>query len=92
MEIRNVIRQAINRNQNSGSKRSPNQQQFTKHCVYFELQFIDRISIQIEKEIRDFLCAYDIKVIMSHLSFTMANYFRIKIVNPYYICQVLRIT
>ena len=52
--IRNVIRKAIHKNQNPGSKLRPNQQQSTKHCVVFKLQFIDRISIQIEKEICDF--------------------------------------
>ena len=49
--IRNVIRKAINRNQKPDAKLHPNQQQSTKHCVFFKLQFIDRISMQIEKEI-----------------------------------------
>ena len=64
--VRNVIRKAINRNQKPDAKLHPNQQQSTKHCVFFKLQFIDRISMQIEKEIHEFLCPYDINLIMSH--------------------------
>ena len=52
--IRDVISKAINRNQNSNEKTLPNQQESTKHYVFFKLQFIDRISIQIENETRDF--------------------------------------
>ena len=63
--IQNVIHKAINRNQKQDAKLHPNQQQSSKHCVFFKLQFIDRISMRIEKEIREFLCAYDIKFIMS---------------------------
>ena len=76
--IRNVIRKAINRNQNPGSKLLPNQQQSTKHCLFFKLQFIDRISIKIEKEIREFLSAYDIKLIMSHCNFIIGKLFSYK--------------
>ena len=76
--IRNVIRKAINRNQKPDAKLHPNQQQSTKHCVFFKLQFIDRISMQIEKEIREFLCAYDIKLIMSHRNFTIGKLFPYK--------------
>ena len=76
--IRNVIRKAINRNQKPDAKLHPNQQQSTKHCVFFKLQFIDRISMQIEKEIREFLCAYDIKLIMSHRNFTFGKLFPYK--------------
>ena len=87
--VRNVIHKAINRNQKPDAKLHPNQQQSTKHCVFFKLQFIDRISMQIEKEIREFLCPYDIKLIMSHRTLPLANYFHIKIVNCYYTRQVL---
>ena len=73
--IRNVIRKAINRNQKPDAKLQSNPQQSTKHCVFFKLQFIDRISIQIEKEICEFLCAYDIKLIMSHRSFIIGKLF-----------------
>ena len=76
--IRNVIRKAINRNQKPDAKLYPNQQQSTKHCVFFKLQFIDRISMQIEKEIREFLCPYDIKLIMSHRNFTIGKLFPYK--------------
>ena len=76
--IRNVIRKAINRNQKPDAKLHPNQQQSTKHCVFFKLQFIDRISMQIEKEIREFLCPYDIKLITSHRNFTIGKLFPYK--------------
>ena len=77
--IRNVIRKAINRNQKPDAKLRSNQQlQSKKHCVLFKLQFLDRISMQIEKEIRKFLCAYDIKLIMSHRSFTIGKLFPYK--------------
>ena len=76
--IRNVIRKVINRNQKRDAKPHPNQQQSTKHCVFFKLQFIDRISMQIEKVIRECLCAYDIKLIMSHRSFTTGKLFLYK--------------
>ena len=76
--IRNVIRKAINRNQKPDAKLYSNQQQPTKHCAFFKLQFIDRISMQIEKEIREFLCAYDTKLIMSHRSFTIGKLFPYK--------------
>ena len=76
--IWNVIRKAINRNRKPDAKFHLNQQQSTKHCVVFKLQFIDRISIQIEKEIREFLCAYDIKLIMSHRNFTIGKLFPYK--------------
>ena len=36
--IRNVIRKAINRNQKPDAKLYPNQQQSTKHCVFFKLK------------------------------------------------------
>ena len=77
--IRNVIRKAINRNQNPGSKLRPNQQQSTKHCVFFKLQFIDRISIQIEKEICEFLCAYNTNLIMFYRNFTISKLFSYKV-------------
>ena len=76
--IRNVIRKAINRNQKPDAKLHSNQQQSAKHCVFFKLQFIDRNFMQIEKEIREFLCAYDIKLIMSHRSFTIGKLFPYK--------------
>ena len=76
--IRNVIRKVINRNQKRDAKPHPNQQQSTKHCVFFKLQFIDHISMQIEKVIRECLCAYDIKLIMSHRSFTTGKLFLYK--------------
>ena len=76
--IRNVIRKAINRNQKPNAKLRPNQQQSTKHCVFFKLQFIDRIYMQIEKEIREFLCAYNIKLIRSHRNFTIGKLFPYK--------------
>ena len=52
--IRNVIRKAINRIQKPDGKLHSNQQQSKKHCAFFKLQFIDRISMQIEKEICEF--------------------------------------
>ena len=76
--IRNVFRKAINRNQKLDVKLYSNQQQSTKQCVFFKLQFIDRIFMQIEKEIRKFLCAYDIELIMSHRSFTIGKLFPYK--------------
>ena len=76
--IRNVIRKAINRNQKPDAKLHYNQQQSTKHCVFFKLQFINRIFMQIEKENREFLCACDIKSIMSHRSFTIGKLFPYK--------------
>ena len=76
--IRNVIRKAINKNQKPDAKLHPNQQPSTKHCVFFKLQFIDRISMQIEKEIREFLYAYDIKLIMFHRNFTIGKLFPCK--------------
>ena len=88
--IWNVICKAINGNQKPDAKLHPNQQQSTKHCVFFKLQFIDRISMRIEKETREFLCAYDIKLIMSRPGFTNGKLFPyIKIVYRYYIRQVL---
>ena len=45
---------------------------------FFKLQFIDSISRQIEKEIRKFLYAYDIKLIMFHQSFTIGKLFLYK--------------
>ena len=66
--IRNVIRKAINRNQKPDAKLHFNQQQSTKR-VFFKLQFIDRNSMQIEKEIREFL---------SHRSFTIGKLFPYK--------------
>ena len=47
------------------------------------MQFIDRISTQIEKEIRKYLYAYNIKLIMSHRNFTIRKLF------PYEDCQSL---
>ena len=44
--IRNVTRKVINRNQKPDAKLHSNQQQSAKHCVFFKLQFIDRISKQ----------------------------------------------
>ena len=76
--IRNAIHKAINKNQNPGSKLHPNQQQSTKHCVFFKLQFINHIFIQIKKEIHEFLCGYDIKLIMSHHNFTIGKLFSYK--------------
>ena len=76
--IWNVIRKAMNKNQNPDAKLRPNQQQSTKHCVFFKLQFIDLISKQIEKEIRKFLCAYGIILIMSHCNFTIGKQFSFK--------------
>ena len=76
--IRNVICKAMNRIRNPGSKLHPNQQQSTKHCIFFKLQFIDRISIQIEKDIRDFLYAYDIKLMMSYRNLTIGKLFSYK--------------
>ena len=76
--IRNVIHKAINRNQNPGSKLHPNQQQSTKHCAFIKFQFIDHISTQIEKEICEFLHAYDIKLMMSHRNFTIGKLFLYK--------------
>ena len=58
--IRNVIRKAINRNQKPDAKLHSNQKQSTKHRVFFKLEVIDRISMQIEKEICEFLCEHDI--------------------------------
>ena len=72
--IRNVIRKAIHRNQNPDAKLHPNQQQPTKHCVFLKLQFSDRISMQIEKEIREFSCACDIKL-MSHRNLIIGKLF-----------------
>ena len=34
--------------------------------VFFKLQYLHRITTQIEKEIRDFLKHYEIRLIMSH--------------------------
>ena len=76
--IRNAIPKAINRNQKPEAKLHSNQQQSTKHCVFFKLQFIDRIFMQIKKEIREFLCAYGIKLIMSHRSCTIGKLFLYK--------------
>ena len=45
---------------------------------FFKLQFIDRISMQIQKEIREFLCPYGIKLIMSHRNFTIGKLFPYK--------------
>ena len=90
--IRIDICKAINRNQNASTKLRPNHQQSIKHCVFFKLQFIDSISLQIKKEIRKFLCAYDIKLLMSQRNFTIGKLFHIKIVNPNYIRQVFCIT
>ena len=61
--------------QKSKTKLQTPPQQSTKHCVFFKLQFIDRISMQIEKEIREFLCAYEIKLIMSHRNFIIGKLF-----------------
>ena len=76
--IWNVICKEINRNQKPEAKLHPNQQQSTKHCVFFKLQFIDRISMPIEKKICEFLCAYDIKLIMYHRNFTIGKLFLYK--------------
>ena len=66
---KNIICKAVHRNQRPDAKFCPNQQESTKCCVVFKLQFMNHIFLQIEKEIRDFLCTY-IKVIMSHRNFT----------------------
>ena len=42
------------------------------------MQFTDRISIQIEKDIRDFLYAYDIKLMMSYRNLTIGKLFSYK--------------
>ena len=73
--IRNVVHKAINKNQKLNAKLHRYQQQASQRCVFFKLQVIDHISMQIEKEICEFLCAYDIKLIMSHLSFTIGKLF-----------------
>ena len=52
--IRNVIRKAIKRNQKPNAKLHPNQQQSTKHCVFFKLQFIDRILCKLKKKFVNF--------------------------------------
>ena len=61
-------------------KRSKNSK---KHAQ--KLQFIDRTSIQIKNEIRDFLRACDIKLIMSHRNFTTGKLF----LYDYNYCQSL---
>ena len=48
-----------------------NQQESKKHRAFFKLQFIDLISMEVRKEIREFLRLYDIKLIMSHRSFAI---------------------
>ena len=72
--VQNIIRKAIHRSQNPYAKLCPNQQESKKHCVFLKLQFIDRISMQIQNEIRDFVACvivYDMKLIMSHRIFTI---------------------
>ena len=55
------------------SKRS-NKQIF----VFFKLQYLHRISTQIEKEIRDFLKHYEIRLVMLHSTFNIGKLFPYK--------------
>ena len=47
--------------------------------VFFKLQYIDRISLQIEREIREFLKLFNVKLIFSHRTLLWAICFRTKI-------------
>ena len=46
--------------------------------VFFKLQYLHRISTQIEKEIRDFLEHYEIRLEMSHCTFSIGKSFPYK--------------
>ena len=43
--------------------------------MFFKLQYLHRISTQIEKEIRDFLKLYEIRLVMSHSTFNIGKLF-----------------
>ena len=62
--------QSHTQDQNPYAKLWSNQLESTKHCVFFKLQFIDRICMKTKKKILDFLCAYEIKLVMFHRNFT----------------------
>ena len=47
-------------------------------CVFFVLQYLHRISKQIEKEITDFLKHYKITLVMSHSTFNIGKLFPYK--------------
>ena len=46
--------------------------------VFLKLQYLHRISTQIEKEIRDFLKHYEIRLVMSHSTFSIGKLFPYK--------------
>ena len=71
----------IDRNLNKSDQlgRRSNKQIF----VFLKLQYLHRISSQIEKEIRDFLKHYEIRLVMSHSTFNVGKLF------PYKDCQSL---
>ena len=46
--------------------------------VFFKLQYLHRISTQIEKKIRNFLKHYKIRLVMSHFTFNIRKLFSYK--------------
>ena len=46
--------------------------------MFFKLQYLHQISTQIEKEIRDFLKHYEIRLVMSHSTFNIGKLFLYK--------------
>ena len=60
-----------NLNKSDQSRKRFNKQIF----VFFKLQYLHRISTQIEKEIRDFLKHYKIRLVMSHSAFNIGKLF-----------------
>ena len=46
--------------------------------MFFKLQYLHRVSTQIEKKIRDFLKRYEIRLVMSHSTFNIGKLFPYK--------------
>ena len=63
-----------NLNKSDQSRKRSNKQIF----VFFKLQYLHRISTQIEKEIRDFLKHYKIRLVMLHSTFNIGKLFPYK--------------
>ena len=61
------------------SKSDQSRKRFNKQIfVFFKLQCLHRISTQTEKEIREFLKHYKIRLVMSHSTFNIGKLFPYK--------------
>ena len=85
--IRNTTQKFLNKqrdidknlNKSDQSRKRSNKQIF----VFFKLQYLHQISTQIEKEIRNFVKRYEIRLVMSHSTFNIGKLF------PFKDCQSL---